>query len=119
MQHPPLGASSRHGGPPRRTQTASNSTPPKGAAPTRGLLESTQGSGCSGGQQQHREYNRAANMLAQLAHSTGHDTEWPDPALQTAGEVWHTIAGSATDDVKQWLQDHAKSTEQTVVEVTV
>ncbi|KAE8878994.1 hypothetical protein PF005_g16315 [Phytophthora fragariae] len=58
-------------------------------------------------------------MLAQLAHSTGHDTEWPDPALQTAGEVWHTIAGSATDDVKQWLQDHAKSTEQTVVEVTV
>ncbi|KAE8980282.1 hypothetical protein PF010_g23727 [Phytophthora fragariae] len=68
---------------------------------------------------QDREYNRTANALAKLAHTTGHDTEWRGQALQTAGECWTGIAGFVKEDVKHWLLEHAKSTDTPVVEGTV
>ncbi|KAE8904742.1 hypothetical protein PF003_g11155 [Phytophthora fragariae] len=68
---------------------------------------------------QDREYNCAAQALARVAQTAGHDMEWQEHEWQQAGTRWDGVKGHIGRDVKRWLREFAESTESAVEEATV
>ncbi|KAE8902728.1 hypothetical protein PF003_g13529 [Phytophthora fragariae] len=68
---------------------------------------------------QHKEHNSAAQALARMAQKAGHDMEWREHELLNSNQRWEGVKGYVCQDVKLWLQEHAKSIDSEIVEATV